>query len=203
MTIRNLHIDIETYSDVDLSKCGVYKYAESPNFDILTFGVSINDEPVKVYDLASGEKLPEDIIAAITDDKVMKIAHNAVFERVCLSVWIKRNFPQYFKSYNIESDTEHQYFNPQSWHCTMVMAVYCTLPSSLKEIGKILKLKNQKLEEGKSLIDYFCKPCRPTSSNGGRTRNLPEHATDKWETFKKYNCRDVEVEMAVYEKLVI
>ena len=201
MTIRNLHIDIETYSDIDLSKCGVYKYAESPNFDILTFGVSVNDEPIKVYDLVSGEKLPKDIIEAITDDKVMKIAHNAVFERVCLSIWIKINYPQYFKSYNIESDTGHQYLNPQSWRCTMVMAAYCTLPSSLKEIGKILKLKNQKLEEGKSLIDYFCKPCRPTSSNGGRRRNLPEHATDKWETFKKYNCRDVEVEMAVYEKL--
>lgn len=201
MAIQTLSIDLETFSDVDLKKCGVYKYAESPNFEVLLFGVSVDGGVVTVYDLASGDTVPEEIIRAISDDSVIKWAYNASFERVCLSVWLRRNYPQYFSSYSIEGDTVRNYLDPSSWRCSLVWGAYMGLPLSLEGIGKVLKLENQKMAEGKALIRYFCVPCKPTKANGGRTRNLPEHDPVKWSTFIAYNKRDVETEMAIQQKL--
>lgn len=201
MAIHTLSIDVETFSDVDLKKCGVYKYASSPNFEILLFGVSVNGGKVTVYDLASGDTVPEDIIRALSDNSVIKWAYNASFERVCLSVWLRRNYPQYFSSYSIEGDTVRNYLDPSSWRCSLVWGAYMGLPLSLEGIGKVLKLENQKMAEGKALIRYFCVPCKPTKVNGGRTRNLPEHDPVKWSTFIAYNKRDVETEMAIQQKL--
>lgn len=185
--IKTLLIDLETFSDVDLTKCGVYKYAESPNFEILLFGVSVNGGDVVVYDLARGEKIPEEILAALTDSSVIKWAFNATFERVCLSKYL--GLPV------------GEYFDPQSWRCSMIWAAYMGLPLSLAGAGAVLGLPEQKLKEGKELIKYFCVPCAPTKANGGRTRNLPEHAPEKWSQFKAYNKRDVEVEMSIQDKL--
>jgi DNA polymerase len=208
--LNTLSLDLETYSDVDLAKAGVYKYAESPNFEILLLGVSINDGPVEVYDLASGEAVPEDLIAAIASDDVIKWSFNASFERICLSSWLLRHYPEYLDNsdngftpcrYSIPEDTVGNYLNPLSWRCSMVLSAYNGLPQSLEQVGAVLGFDRQKLKEGKDLIRYFCVPCRPTKSNGGRTRNLPEHAPDKWELFKKYNQRDVEVEMQIHERL--
>lgn len=201
MAIHTLSIDVETFSDVDLKKCGVYKYASSPNFEILLFGVSVNGGEVTVYDLASGDTVPEEIIRALSDDSVIKWAYNASFERVCLSVWLRRNYPQHFSSYSIEEDTVRNYLDPSSWRCSLVWGAYMGLPLSLEGIGKVLKLENQKMAEGKALIRYFCVPCKPTKANGGRTRNLPEHDPVKWSTFIAYNKRDVETEMAIQQKL--
>ena len=201
MAIHTLSIDVETFSDVDLKKCGVYKYAESPDFEILLFGVSVDGGEVTVYDLASGDTVPEDIIRALSDNSVIKWAYNASFERVCLSVWLRRNYPQYFSSYSIEDDTVRNYLDPSSWRCSLVWGAYMGLPLSLEEIGKVLKLENQKMAEGKALIRYFCVPCKPTKANGGRMRNLPEHDPVKWSTFIAYNKRDVETEMAIQQKL--
>ena len=201
MAIHTLSIDLETFSDVDLKKCGVYKYASSPNFEILLFGVSVNGGKVTVYDLASGDTVPEDIIRALSDNSVIKWAYNASFERVCLSVWLRRNYPQYFSSYSIEDDTVRNYLDPSSWRCSLVWGAYMGLPLSLEGIGKVLKLENQKMAEGKALIRYFCVPCKPTKANGGRMRNLPEHDPVKWSTFIAYNKRDVETEMAIQQKL--
>ena len=201
MAIHTLSIDLETFSDVDLKKCGVYKYASSPNFEILLFGVSVDGGEVTVYDLASGDTVPEEIIRALSDDSVIKWAYNASFERVCLSVWLRRNYPQYFSSYSIEEDTVRNYLDPSSWRCSLVWGAYMGLPLSLEGIGKVLKLENQKMAEGKALIRYFCVPCKPTKANGGRTRNLPEHDPVKWSTFIAYNKRDVETEMAIQQKL--
>ena len=201
MAIHTLSIDVETFSDVDLKKCGVYKYASSPNFEILLFGVSVNGGKVTVYDLASGDTVPEDIIRALSDNSVIKWAYNASFERVCLSVWLRRNYPQYFSSYSIEDDTVRNYLDPSSWRCSLVWGAYMGLPLSLEGIGKVLKLENQKMAEGKALIRYFCVPCKPTKANGGRMRNLPEHDPVKWSTFIAYNKRDVETEMAIQQKL--
>lgn len=201
MAIHTLSIDVETFSDVDLKKCGVYKYASSPNFEILLFGVSVNGGEVTVYDLASGDTVPEEIIRALSDDSVIKWAYNASFERVCLSVWLRRNYPQHFSSYSIEGDTVRNYLDPSSWRCSLVWGAYMGLPLSLEGIGKVLKLENQKMAEGKALIRYFCVPCKPTKANGGRTRNLPEHDPVKWSTFIAYNKRDVETEMAIQQKL--
>lgn len=201
MAIHTLSIDLETFSDVDLKKCGVYKYAESPNFEILLFGVSVDGGEVTVYDLASGGTVPEGIIRALSDDSVIKWAYNASFERVCLSVWLRRNYPQHFSSYSIEGDTVRNYLAPSSWRCSLVWGAYMGLPLSLEGIGKVLKLENQKMSEGKALIRYFCVPCKPTKANGGRTRNLPEHDPVKWSTFISYNKRDVETEMAIQKKL--
>ena len=201
MAIHTLSIDVETFSDVDLKKCGVYKYAESPDFEILLFGVSVDGSEVTVYDLASGDTVPEEIIRALSDDSVIKWAYNASFERVCLSVWLRRNYPQYFSSYSIEEDTVRNYLDPSSWRCSLVWGAYMGLPLSLEGIGKVLKLENQKMAEGKALIRYFCVPCKPTKANGGRTRNLPEHDPVKWSTFIAYNKRDVETEMAIQQKL--
>ncbi len=199
--ITSLEIDIESFSDVDLKKCGVYKYAESPNFEILLFGVSVDGGEVMVYDLASGDTVPEEIIKALSDDGVTKWAYNASFERICLSVWLRRNYPQHFRSYSIDEDTVGGYLDPSSWKCSLVWGAYMGLPLSLEGIGAVLKLDSRKMSEGKALIRYFCVPCKPTMANGGRTRNLPQHDPVKWATFMAYNKRDVETEMAIQRKL--
>lgn len=199
--IESISIDIETYSDRDLKKCGVYKYAESPNSELLLFGYSINNGPVTVIDVAQGEEVPEYILKALTDDSITKWAYNASFERIFLSVWLKRNYPQYFVSYSIPEDTVSNYLDPSAWRCSLVWGAVMGLPLSLKGIGAVLKLDEQKMSEGSDLIRYFCVPCKPTKSNGGRTRNLPEHAPEKWATFVAYNRRDVEVELSIKEKL--
>ena len=201
MAIHTLSIDLETFSSVDMKKCGVYKYASSPDFEILLFGVSADGGEATVYDLASGDTVPEEIIKALSDDSVIKWAYNASFERICLSVWLRRNYPQHFSSYSIEEDTVRNYLDPSSWRCSLVWGAYMGLPLSLEGIGKVLKLENQKMAEGKALIRYFCVPCKPTKANGGRTRNLPEHDPVRWSTFIAYNKRDVETEMAIQQKL--
>ena len=184
-----------------MQKCGVYKYAQSSNFEILLFGVSVNGGEVIVYDLAQGEELPMDIITALADDTVTKWAFNAAFERVCLSVWLQRNYPQCFCSYSINEDTVGDYLDPAAWKCSCVWSAYMGLPLSLAGTGTVLGLEEQKLKEGKDLIRYFCVPCKPTKVNGGRTRNLPEHDMKKWNLFKFYNKRDVEVEMSIQDRL--
>ena len=190
--IKTLSIDLETRSSIDISKAGVYKYAESPDFDILLFGVSVNGGPVIVYDLACGDVISDEILTALSDPVVIKWAYNASFERVCISIWLRRNYPHYFSG---------DYLSPSSWKCSMVWAAYNGLPFGLERVGAALGLEQQKLKEGRDLIRYFCNPCKPTKSNGGRTWNLPEHAPEKWELFKKYNQRDVEVEMQIQERL--
>lgn len=197
MKIEFMSLDLETRSSIDITKAGVYKYAESPDFDILLFGVSVNGGPVAVYDLASGDKVPEEIIQALSDDAVTKWAYNASFERVTLSVWLRRNYPQYFSTYSIEGDPVQKYLDPAAWKCTLVWAAYNGLPLSLDKVGAVLGFEEQKLKEGKDLIRYFCMP----SKTEGRKWNLPEHAPEKWELFKKYNQRDVEVEMQIQERL--
>lgn len=199
--IKTLSIDIETYSDIDLQKCGVYRYAQSPNFEILLFGYAVDGGEVQVVDLASGEKIPLSIIKALSDDTVTKWAYNTAFERVCLSVWLRRNYPQYFSSYSINEDTVGDYLDPKAWKCSMIWSAYMGLPLSLAGAGTVLGLEEQKLKEGKDLIRYFCIPCKPTKVNGGRLRNLPEHDMEKWNLFKFYNKRDVEVERSIQEKL--
>lgn len=184
MKIQELSIDLETYSDVDISKCGVYKYAESDNFEILLFGVSVDGGDVTAYDLACGDTIPEEILDALTDDTVTKWAFNASFERICISNWLKKHYPDKFKGYSIPEDPSSKYLDPSSWKCTMIWSAYMGLPLSLEGVGAVLKLQDQKMKEGKDLIRYFCSPCKATKVNGGRTRNLPEHAPDKWETFK-------------------
>lgn len=199
--MKEMSIDLETFSDIDISKSGVYKYAESDRFEILLFGVSIDGGPVHVYDLACGDQIPEEILSALTDESVTKWAFNASFERICLSNWLKRSHPEYFLGYGIPEDPAGQYLNPESWKCTMIWSAYMGLPLSLEGVGAVLKLQNQKLKEGKDLIRYFCTPCKPTKANGGRTRNLPQHDSEKWMRFKEYNLRDVEVEMAIKKRL--
>lgn len=185
--MRTISIDIESYSSADLAKSGVYRYIESPDFEILLFGYSIDGGDIEVIDLASGEPLPEEIQSALTDPSIIKWAFNAQFERICLSKWL--GLPN------------GQYLSPKSWQCTMVWSAYMGLPLSLEGSGAVLGLEKQKLSEGKDLIRYFCKPCNPTATNGGRSRNLPIHAPDKWFEFKSYNLRDVEAEIAIQEKL--
>ncbi len=198
--IKKLSIDLETYSSVPI-KYGVYPYAESPDAEILLFGYSINDEPVIVVDVANGEKIPDYILKALTDDSVIKWAFNASFERIFLSYWLNRNYPEYFESYSISEDSVGNYLDPSSWRCSMIWSAYMGLPLSLEGVGAVLGLEEQKLKEGKDLIRYFCVPCKPTKVNGGRTRNMPSDAPDKWKLFKKYNKRDVEVEMSIQQKL--
>lgn len=198
--IKKLSIDLETFSSVPI-KCGVYHYSESPDAEVLLFGYSINDEPVIVVDVANGEKIPDYVLAALTDDSVTKWAFNASFERIFLSYWLKRNYPEYFKSYSVPEDSVSNYLDPSSWKCSMIWSAYMGLPLSLEGVGAVLGLEQQKLKEGKDLIKYFCVPCKPTKSNGGRTRNMPSDDPDKWELFKKYNKRDVEVEMSIQQKL--
>ena len=201
MEIKTLSIDLETRSRADIGKTGVYRYAEDPDFDILLFGVSINGGPVEVYDLVSGDRLPDDILQALMDNRVIKSAYNASFERVCISYWLRKNYPEHFKSYGAEDDPVHNYLDPAAWRCTLVWAAYNGLPLGLEKVGAVLRLEEQKLKEGKDLIRYFCCPCRPTASNGGRTWNLPRHAPEKWDLFKRYNKRDVEVELQIQERL--
>ena len=198
--IKKLSIDLETYSSVPI-KYGVYPYAESPDAEILLFGYSINDEPVIVVDVANGEKIPDYILKALTDNSVIKWAFNASFERIFLSYWLKRNYPERFESYSIPEDSVGNYLDPSSWRCSIIWSAYMGLPLSLEGVGAVLGLEEQKLKEGKDLIRYFCVPCKPTKVNGGKTRNMPSDAPDKWELFKKYNKRDVEVEMSIQQKL--
>ena len=198
--IQKLSIDLETYSSVPI-KSGVYPYAESPDAELLLFGYSINDEPAIVVDLTSGETIPDYVLQALTDDSVVKWAFNASFERIFLSYWLKRNHPKYFKSYSIPKDSVGNYLNPSAWKCSMIWSAYMGLPLSLEGVGAVLGLEQQKLKEGKDLIRYFCVPCKATKSNGGRTRNMPSDAPEKWELFKKYNKRDVEVEMSIQQRL--
>ena len=201
--MKTLSIDIETYSDVNLAKCGVYKYAESPAFEILLFGYAVDGGPVQVVDLAQGESIPEEILDALTDDTVTKWAFNANFERVCLS----RNLTDLGRSLDPFHDQHPlskkcaRFLNPAGWKCSMVWSAYLGLPLSLEGVGAVLNLDNQKMKEGRELIRYFCIPCKETKANGGRTRNLPQHALDKWNLFKSYNKRDVEVEMAIQQRL--
>ena len=199
--MKTLSIDIETFSSIDLSKCGVYKYTEAPDFDILLFGYSIDGGSVKEVDLACGEVIPPEVIAALTDNSVIKWAYNAQFERICLSRWLRDHGHFNNAGYSVSDDTVGNYLDPTSWKCTMVWAAYMGLPLSLEGSGAVLGLGKQKLTEGKELIKYFCQPCAATKANGGRTRNLPDHASDKWAAFKRYNIRDVEVEISIQEKL--
>ena len=199
--IKTLSIDLETYSSIDLKKSGVYPYAESDDFEILLFAYSINEGEVQVIDIACGEKVPIEILNALVDNGITKWAYNCQFERVCLSYWLKEHYPTIFKGYGDKYDTVENYLDPVSWKCSRIWGAYMGLPLSLKGIGAVLKLDNQKMEEGSDLIKYFCTPCRPTKKNGGRTRNLPIHNKEKWELFKKYNKRDVEVELAIKERL--
>lgn len=185
--MKNLSIDIETYSSSDLSKCGVYRYSEAPDFEILLFGYSVDSGPVQVVDLANGESIPKAVADALKDEAVTKWAFNAQFERVCLSRYLNMG--------------AGNYLDPASWRCTMVWSAYMGLPLSLEGAGVVLGLEKQKLIEGKELIRYFCQPCRPTAANGGRTRNLPIHAPEKWKTFKAYNLRDVETELSIQHRL--
>lgn len=199
--IKTISIDIETYSDVNLQKCGVYKYVQSPEFEVLLFGYSVNGAEVKVVDLAQGETIPDEILMALTDENIMKWAFNAQFERICLSAYLQKYYPQYFCSYGISEDSIGNYLNPISWRCSMVWSAYMGLPLSLAGAGAVLGLEEQKLKEGKELIRYFCTPCKPTKTNGGRVRNLPHNDTAKWKMFISYNKRDVEVEMAIQKRL--
>lgn len=199
--IKTISIDIETFSDVDLQKSGVYKYVQSSMFEILLFGYSINGSDAIVVDLAQGETIPVDIIMALTDETIIKWAFNAQFERICLSAYLKKYYPQYFYSYSIVEDTVGDYIDPRSWRCSMIWSAYMGLPLSLAGVGAVLGLEEQKLKEGKDLIRYFCLPCKPTKTNGGRVRNLPHHDIAKWHTFISYNKRDVEVEMSIQAKL--
>ena len=185
--MKNLEIDIETFSSASLQKCGVYRYCEADDFDILLFGYSVDGGEVKVIDRACGEEIPPDVLDALTDDNVIKWAFNAQFERICLSRFL--GLPT------------GEYLPPSEWRCSMVWSAYMGLPLSLEGTGSVLGLEKQKLTEGKDLIRYFCVPCSPTKSNGGRTRNLPEHDMEKWERFKYYNIRDVETEMQIQQKL--
>ena len=195
--MKTLSIDLETRSSVDIGKCGVYKYAESPDFDILLFGVSVDGGPITVYDLASGDTIPDSILVALSDETVTKWAYNASFERVCLSIWLCRHYPWYFSTYSIEGDPVQNYLDPRSWKCTLVWVAYNGLPIGLEKVGAVLGFEEQKLKEGRDLIRYFCTPSRTE----GRTWNLPKHAPDKWALFKKYNERDVQVEMQIQERL--
>ena len=199
--MKSLHLDLETYSNTDLSKCGVYKYVQAKDFEILLFGYSIDDGDVRVIDLAQGERIPNDIIKALSDENIIKWAYNANFERICLSEYLRRYYEMDFISYSVNEDTVGDYLNPKGWKCSMVWSAYMGLPLSLAGVGSILGLEEQKLSEGKELIRYFCMPCKPTKSNGERTRNLPEHDDNKWRAFKRYNKRDVEVEIAIQKKL--
>lgn len=201
--IRTLSCDLETFSSVNLAKCGVYKYAESPDFEILLFGYAVDGGEVQVVDLAQGESIPDEILDALTDESVTKWAFNASFERICLSRYLSdlgMSLDPFHDHHPLSQDCA-RFLNPAGWKCSMVWSAYMGLPLSLEGAGAVLRLDSQKMTKGKELIRYFCVPCKPTKTNGGRTRNLPQHAPDKWTLFKSYNKRDVEVEMAIQERL--
>ena len=199
--IEYLSIDLETKSGTDLSKSGVYRYTEDPEFEILLFGYSVNGGEVSVIDVACGEQIPEEVLRAIVDESVTKWAFNAAFERVCLSAWLRKNRPDLFCSYSIPEDSVGNYLHPASWKCSLIWSAYIGLPLSLEGVGAVLKLQDQKMTEGKALIKYFSLPCKPTKVNGGRLWNCPQHAPEKWAIFKAYNKRDVEVEMSIQKML--
>ena len=201
--MKTISIDIESFSDINLAKCGVYKYAESPAFEILLFGYAVDGGEVQVIDLAQGETIPEEILDALTDESVTKWAFNASFERVCLSRYLRdlgMSIDPFHDHHSLSTETA-QFLNPAGWKCSMIWSAYMGLPLSLEGVGAVLKLGSQKMKEGKDLIRYFCVPCKPTKTNGGRTRNLPFHVPEKWATFKSYNKRDVEVEMVIQQRL--
>jgi DNA polymerase len=201
--MHELDIDLETYSSNDLSKSGVYKYSEADDFEILLFGYSADGGEVQVIDLASGESIPDEIIDALTDDDVIKWAHNSQFERICLSRYLRDrgvSLDPFHDNHPLSTECA-KYLNPESWRCSMIWGAYLGLPLSLDKVGTVLKLEQRKMSEGKALIRYFCIPCAPTKSNGGRTRNLPTDDPEKWEIFKSYNKRDVEVEIQIKARL--
>ena len=181
--MKQINIDIETYSSTDLAKAGVYRYTDDPSFTVLLFSYSVDHGPVKCIECAKGEAIPEEIKGALIDPTIIKVAFNAMFERICLGRYLG------------------VYLSPESWRCTMVASLYLGLPGSLASVGAVLGLEKQKLTEGKELIKYFSVPCKPTKSNGGRTRNLPEHDPEKWDAFVNYNIRDVETEMGIGDKI--
>lgn len=194
--MKDIIIDIETYSSVDLNKCGLYKYAASEDFEILLFAYSVDYEPIQVIDLANGETIPVEILEALQNPNVIKHAFNAAFERICLSYWLATNGLLPFNKDGIPA-----FLGAKGWQCDMVKCAYLSLPMSLEKAGAILKLDQQKMKEGKDLIRYFCVPCKPTKTNGGRLRNLPSDDPDKWQLFKAYNKRDVETEIAIEKKI--
>ena len=201
--MKTLSIDIETYSEADLNRTGVYRYAEDPSFEILLFGYSADGGDVQVVDIARGEKIPAEVVDALTDNAVIKAAFNANFERVCLSRYLSDLGVSLdpFADQHPLSREQARFLNPRSWRCTMIWSAYLGLPLSLAGAGAVLGLEKQKLETGRDLIRYFCRPCAPTQSNGQRTRNLPAHAPDRWEEFIVYNRRDVETEMEIQRRL--
>lgn len=195
--MKTMSIDLETRSSVDISKCGVYKYAESPDFDILLFGVSVDGSPIAVYDLACGDVIPNDILAALSDERVTKWAYNASFERVCLSVWLRRNYPQYFSTYSIEGDPVQNYLDPASWKCTLVWAAYNGLPLGLEKVGAVLGFEEQKLKEGKELIRFSAHPaeqlvahgtCRSMRWTNGHCSKSTMSATCRWKCRSRSAC---------------
>ena len=197
--INMITIDIETKSDKDISKCGIYAYTDTPYFDILLFAYSIDGQPVQVVDMANGEEIPENVLATLVDENVIKRAFNVNFERVCLSKYLRKNYPQYFQNYSIDEDTVGDFLNPESWHCSMIHARTLGLPSSLAEVGKVLGIEQQKMTEGKALIKFFCVPY--DTIDGVPQFHSPTDYPDKWEIFKAYNKRDVEAEMEIDRRL--
>ena len=197
--INMITIDIETKSDKDISKCGIYAYTDTPYFDILLFAYSIDGQPVQVVDMANGEEIPENVLAALVDENVIKKAFNVNFERVCLSKYLRKNYPQYFQSYSIDEDTVGDFLNPESWHCSMIHARTLGLPSSLAEVGKVLGIEQQKMTEGKALVKFFCVPY--DTVDGVPQFHNPKDYPDKWEIFKAYNKRDVEAELEIDRRL--
>ena len=197
--INMITIDIETRSDKDISKCGVYAYTDTPYFDILLFAYSIDGQPVQVVDTANGEEIPENVLVALVDENVIKRAFNCNFERICLSKYLRKNYPQYFQSYSIDVDTVGDFLNPESWHCSMIHARTLGLPSSLAEVGKVLGIEQQKMTEGKALIKFFCVPY--DTIDGVPQFHNPKDYPEKWEIFKAYNKRDVEAELEIDRKL--
>ena len=185
--MKSISIDIETYSSINLARSGVYRYAESEDFEILLFAYSVNGQEVEVIDLANGEEIPKNIIEAIKNDKVTKWAFNAMFERICL-----------YKFLGLDTG---EYLNPSSWKCSMIWSAYMGLPLSLEGVGAVLGLEKQKITEGRDLIRYFCIPCKATKVNQGRTRNLPRHDLERWHRFKEYNARQVETGIMIQEKV--
>ena len=197
--INMITIDIETKSDKDISKCGIYAYTDTPYFDILLFAYSIDGQPVQVVDMANGEEIPENVLAALVDENVIKKAFNVNFERVCLSKYLRKNYPQYFQSYSIDEDTVGDFLNPESWHCSMIHARTLGLLLSLAEVGKVLGIEQQKMTEGKALIKFFCVPY--DTIDGVPQFHSPTDYPDKWEIFKAYNKRDVEAELEIDRRL--
>ena len=197
--INMITIDIETRSDKDISKCGVYAYTDTPYFDILLFAYSIDGQPVQVVDTANGEEIPENVLVALVDENVIKRAFNCNFERICLSKYLRKNYPQYFQSYSIDVDTVGDFLNPESWHCSMIHARTLGLPSSLAEVGKVLGIEQQKMTEGKALIKFFCVPY--DTIDGVPQFHNPKDYPEKWEIFKAYNKRDVEAELEIDRRL--